>query len=190
MNLPIIEISAPSLVLLIGSSGAGKSTFAARHFQPTEIISSDRCRAMICDDENNQTINAETFGLLHQIARLRLQRRKLTVIDATNLQFRDRLPLLQLAQLCEVPVVAVVFNVSLETCLAHNQARPGRQVEQAILEFHQQQLTATLSTLKSEGYSRVYVLEKSDLANAVVRKLRSHDENLPDGQPAQVGSEH
>lgn len=186
MSLPIIEIPDPSLVLLIGSSGAGKSTFAARHFLPTEIISSDRCRAMICDDENDQTINAETFGLVHQIARLRLQRRRLTVIDATNLQFRDRLPLLQLAQLCEVPVVAVVFNVSLESCLAHNQARPGRQVPPEVLELHQQQLSATLSTLKSEGYSRIYVIEKSDLANVVVRKLRSEAESLPVGQPPQI----
>ncbi|MBL8188496.1 MAG: AAA family ATPase [Acidobacteria bacterium] len=61
MTSPILEIPVPSLVLLIGSSGAGKSTFAARHFQPTEIISSDRCRAMICDDESDQTINTEAF---------------------------------------------------------------------------------------------------------------------------------
>lgn len=180
MNPPIVEIPDPSLVLLVGSSGAGKSTFAARHFQPTEIISSDRCRAMICDDESDQTINAETFGLVHHLARLRLQRQKLTVIDATNLEFNARRPLLRMARANQIPTVAIVFNVSLESCQVHNLARPARQVGREVLELHQQQLTATLSRLTTEGYSRIYVVEKSDLYNLVVRKLRNTAEALPD----------
>ncbi|MBS1787952.1 MAG: AAA family ATPase [Acidobacteria bacterium] len=171
MNLTL-EIPDPSLILLIGSSGAGKSTFAARHFLPTEIISSDRCRALISDDESDQTINAEAFGLLHHITRLRLQQRKLTVVDATNLQFRARRPLLRMARAHRVPLVAIVFQIPLEICLTHNQARPARQVEQAVLELHQQQLAAALSRLDREGYSRIYVLEKSRLANSAVKKLR------------------
>lgn len=175
MNL-LVEIPDPSLVLLIGSSGAGKSTFAARHFHPTEIISSDRCRAMICDDESDQTINAEAFGLLHHIARLRLQQRRLTVIDATNLQFRARRPLLRMARAHRIPLIAIVFQISLETCLTHNQARPVRQVEQTVLELHQKQLATTLSRLDREGYSRIYVLEKSQLANLTIKKLRQKPE--------------
>ncbi len=180
MNSPILEIPDPSLVLLIGSSGAGKSTFAARHFQPTEIISSDRCRAMICDDESDQTINAETFGLVHHLARLRLQQKKLTVIDATNLQFRARRPLLRMARSSCVPVVAIVFNVSLEICQDHNQARFGRQVASEVLELHQRELSESLARLTYEGYSRIYVIEKSDLANLTVRKLRNSAEFSPD----------
>ncbi|MGH9799116.1 MAG: AAA family ATPase, partial [Blastocatellia bacterium] len=111
-----IEIPDPSLVLLIGSSGAGKSTFAAHHFQPSEVVSSDRCRAMIRDDESDQMINSEAFGLLHHIARLRLQQRRLTVIDATNLQFGARRPLLRMARAYRMPMVAVVFRISLENC--------------------------------------------------------------------------
>ncbi|MEK7831437.1 MAG: AAA family ATPase [Acidobacteriota bacterium] len=180
-----IEIPDPSLVLLIGSSGAGKSTFAARHFQPTEVVSSDRCRAIICDDESDQTINSETFGLLHHIARLRLQQQRLTVVDATNLQFRARRPLLRMARAHQVPIVAVVFRVPLETCLAHNQSRPERQVSQEVLALHQQQLDTVLleldrARLDREGYSQIYVIEKSDLANLAVRKLRRGAESEPD----------
>lgn len=131
-----IEIPDPALVLLIGSSGAGKSTFAYAHFQPTEVVSSDRCRALISDDESDQTINAEAFGLLHHIARLRIQQRKLTVIDATNLQFRARRPLLRMARANKLPIVAIVFQVSLETCLTQNQSRAERQVSQEVLELH------------------------------------------------------
>ncbi len=170
MNSPILEIPFPSLVLLIGSSGSGKSTFASRHFQPTEIVSSDRCRALICDDENDQTINTEAFELLHHIAWLRLQRRKLTVIDATNLQFRDRQPLLNLAQSAQVPAVAIVFDISLETCLAYNQARLGRQVAPNVLEHHQKLLALTRVTIPSEGFSLIYTIEKADLPNLIVQK--------------------
>ena len=175
-----IEISDPSLVLLIGSSGAGKSTFAARHFQPTEIVSSDRCRAMICDDESDQTINSEAFGLLHHLARLRLQQQRLTVIDATNLQFRARRPLLRMARAHQIPIVAIVFRVPLETCLAHNQSRPERQVGQEVLALHQQQLEAALLRLDQEGYSRIYVIEKSDSASLTVRKLSEKAESEAD----------
>lgn len=172
MNSPVIEIPDPSLVLLIGSSGSGKSTFAVRHFQPTEIVSSDRCRAMICDDESDQTINAETFGLVHHIARLRLQQNRLTVIDATNLQFRARRPLLRMARACRLPVVAIVFNLSLENCLSHNLSRPKRQVSREVIELHQQQLAIAQARLNLEGYSGIYVIEKADLPDLVVRKLR------------------
>ncbi|HQR35023.1 MAG TPA: AAA family ATPase [Blastocatellia bacterium] len=170
-----IEIPDPSLVLLIGSSGAGKSTFAARHFQPTEIVSSDRCRAVICDDESDQTVNSEAFGLLHHIARLRLQQRRLTVIDATNLQFRARRPLLRMARAHRIPIVAIVFQVPLEICLTHNQARSERQVSSEVLELHQQELIAALSKLDREGYCHVYRVETPDLANLVVKKLRTTD---------------
>lgn len=178
-----IEIPDPSLVLLIGSSGAGKSTFSAAHFLPTEVVSSDRCRALISDDESDQTINAEAFGLLHHIARLRIQQRKLTVIDATNLQFRARRPLLRMARAHKLPVIAIVFQVSLETCLTQNQSRAERQVSQEVLELHQQQLAETLLRLDREGYCRIYGIEKPDFPNLVVQKLRwEMTDNQPKGQ--------
>src|SRR5262245_23970124 len=96
----LIELPTPSLVLLVGPSGAGKSTFAARRFKTTEIVSSDRCRAMLVDEEGDQTINASAFALLHHIARARLAAGKLTVIDATNLETRARRPLLRIARAC------------------------------------------------------------------------------------------
>src|SRR5215470_20280364 len=93
-NSLLLQIPDPSLILLIGPSGAGKSTFAARHFKQTEIISSDRCRAMVCDDESDQSVNREAFGLLHHITRARLAAGRLAVIDATNLETGARRRLL------------------------------------------------------------------------------------------------
>ena len=71
----ITEIKIPDLclVVLVGASGSGKSTFAARHFAPTEIVSSDFCRALVSDDPNDQTATRAAFEVLHTIASKRLE---------------------------------------------------------------------------------------------------------------------
>jgi len=164
-------IPDPSLVLLVGPAGAGKSTFAARHFRPTEIVSSDRCRAMISDDESDQSVTAAAFGLLHHLARVRMEAGRLTVIDATNLQFKSRRPLLSMAHTYNFPLLAVVFNLSLETCLTRNLARPARFVSEEVIEQHTQDLALTLRRLEREGYERIYVLNEEEAAHAVIRRI-------------------
>jgi protein phosphatase len=94
-----MKISIPelSLVILIGPSGCGKSTFARKHFLPTEVVSSDVCRALVADDENDQTATGDAFDLLHEIVRKRLSRGKLAVVDATNVQPESRKSIIELA---------------------------------------------------------------------------------------------
>src|SRR2546423_6413096 len=108
------EIVLPelALVVLVGPAGAGKSTFARAHFKPTEVISSDFCRALVADDERDQTATAAAFQILHLIAELRLRRRRLTVIDAVNSRPEDRRPFLELARDQDCAAVALVFDVS------------------------------------------------------------------------------
>lgn len=166
-----LTLPDPSLVLLIGPSGAGKSTFAARHFRPTEIVSSDRCRALLCDDESDQTVTPAAFGLLHHIARLRLSRRRLTVIDATNLHYRARRPLLRMARAHRTPVVALVFNVSVATCLAHNRARAARLVAEDVIRQHHQELPEVVARLEHEGYAGIYMLDESALHRAAIVRV-------------------
>src|SRR5215218_221433 len=95
-----MKISLPnlSLVVLIGPSGSGKSTFARRFFKPTEVLASDLFRAMIADDESDQSVTADAFELLHQTVAKRLALGRLTVIDATNVQPDARKQCLDLAR--------------------------------------------------------------------------------------------
>ncbi|RWF15619.1 MAG: polynucleotide kinase-phosphatase, partial [Mesorhizobium sp.] len=99
-----------ALVVLIGSTGSGKSTFAARHFLPTEVISSDRCRALVCDDETDQDVSADAFELMREIVGKRLKHRKLAVIDATNVRAADRRAWIELARKWHALPVAVVID--------------------------------------------------------------------------------
>lgn len=155
-----ILLPDPSLVLLIGVSGSGKSTFARRHFAATEIISSDHCRALICDDENNQAVNQEAFELVHWLATKRLARRKLTVIDATNVQPEARRFFLKLAQAEQVPMVAIVLRTGRRTALAQN-AQRQRVVPQEIVQQQYAALQETLATLPAEGFQAIYVLRSA-----------------------------
>jgi predicted kinase len=122
-----LTIPALSLVVLVGASGSGKSTFAGRHFLPTEVLSSDACRGLVSDDENDQTATKDAFELLHFIAAKRLAAGRLTVIDATNVRREDRKPLVQLARAYHVLPVAIVLNLPQKVAHAHNRDRPDRR---------------------------------------------------------------
>ena len=105
-----MELKIPdfSLVVLIGPTGSGKSSFARTHFLETEIVSSDACRAIVCDDETSQAASGDAFDLVRYTAGIRLKRRRLTVIDATSVQRPDRAELVALARKYHALPVALV----------------------------------------------------------------------------------
>src|SRR3954451_11581201 len=154
-----ISIPKLSLVVLIGPSGSGKTTFAHKHFLPTEVLSSDACRGMVSDDENNQAVTNEAFALLHYIAAQRLALGRLTVIDATNVQPEARKPLVELACKDHCLPVAVVLNLPEKVCQERNQSRPERSFGPHVVRNQLAQLRRSLRGLGREGFRHVYVLE-------------------------------
>jgi protein phosphatase len=154
-----ISIPADSLIVLAGPAGSGKSTFAAKHFSTTQVVSSDQCRALICDDPANQAVTARAFELMHYIVRNRLQSGRLTVADATNLKREDRAPFIALAHRFQFKVVLIAFNVSLEVCLARNRGRARVVPEDALRDQHEL-LESTLRSIERERFDSVFVLDE------------------------------
>lgn len=171
----VVELPAASLVVLVGASGSGKSAFAARHFQPTEVVSSDACRAMISDDPADQAVTHLAFPLLHRIVGLRLRCRRLTVVDATSLTPQVRRALVELAQRWDVPAVAVVLDVPEDVCHHRDRERLDRQVGPGVIAGHVRSLQADLDGLAQEGFARVYVLDGPEQVNAVVMRRTGRD---------------
>ncbi len=164
MNLSIPEFS---LVILVGASGAGKSSFAARHFKPTEVISSDACRAAISDDENDLSVTKDAFELVRFVAAKRLEHRRLTVIDATSVRREDRQALLQLARTYHCLTVAIVFDLSEKLCLERNTVRPERDFGPHVVRNQTRQLKRSLKGLRREGFRYVHVLTSPEEVAAV-----------------------
>jgi len=156
-----VKISIPelSLVVLIGASGSGKSTFARRHFKPTEILSSDACRALVSDDENSLDATKDAFDVLYFIAAKRLAAGKLTVIDATNVLPESRKQLVELARRYHVIPVAVVLDLPDKVCLEHNRQRTDRQLRESVVLRHAKQLRQSRRSLKPEGFRHITHLQ-------------------------------
>ncbi len=156
-----MSISIPNLsfVVLIGPSGSGKSTFARKHFLPAEILSSDVCRGMVGDDENDQNVTLEAFEVLHFIARKRLALGKLTVVDATNVQPEARKPLVELAREHHCLPVALVFNLPEKVCEERNRSRTDRDFGPHVIRQQKSQLRRSLRGLKREGFSHVFLFD-------------------------------
>jgi protein phosphatase len=157
-----IRIPALSLVVLVGISGSGKSTFARAHFRPTEVLSSDFCRGLVSDDENDQAATADAFDVLNFIAAKRLAAGRLTVIDATSVQPAARQSLIALARQHHVLAVAIVLDLPESTCAARNAARPDRAFGRRVLHQQHDQLRRGLRGLRREGFHRVHVLSGAD----------------------------
>ncbi|MFE0104704.1 polynucleotide kinase-phosphatase [Streptomyces sp. NPDC059009] len=155
-TLPVTDLS---LVVLIGATGSGKSTFARRHFKPTEVISSDFCRGLVADDENDQSASRDAFDVLHYIAGKRLAAGRRTVVDATSVQPESRKQLIQLARQYDVLPIAIVLDVPEEVCAERNAARADRAgMPRRVIQRHQSELRRSLRHLEREGFRKVHIL--------------------------------
>lgn len=157
-----IHLPADAMVVLVGPSGSGKSTFAARHFLPTEVLSSDALRALVADDPNDQTATDAAFELLHTALAMRLARRRLTVVDATSVESWARERLLTVARRLGRPSAAIVFNLPLATCLERNAARTDRRLPPASIKRQHALMRASLDGLAAEGFDPIVVLTTTD----------------------------
>lgn len=168
-----MEIKLPelALVVLVGPSGSGKSTFAQTYFKPTEIISSDFCRGLVSDDENNQAATNDAFDVLHFIAAKRLRAGKLTVIDATNVQTEARKSLIALAREYHCLPVALVLDIPERICRERNRTRANRNFGEHVIRNQCSQLRKSLRNLEREGFRYVTIFKSPDeLVGLTIRR--------------------
>jgi len=169
--MSVINIPATALVMLIGPAGSGKSTLASKQFPADAIISSDRLRGLVAGDESSQQANDDVFERIHQLVAARAAAGLLTVIDATNTRGVQRTELAWHAHRCRRPLVAIVLDLPLETCLARNAARlhpvPARVIRQQVAD-----LSHIASDLEIEGYLAIHsfhTTEELEFAVVVIR---------------------
>jgi protein phosphatase len=178
-----VKLTIPdmSLVVLVGASGSGKSTFAREHFAPTQVLSSDFFRGLVSDDENDQSVSAEAFDALHYIAAKRLTAGLVTVVDATNVQRAPRAELIRLAKEHNVLATAIVLDVPERVCVERNEHRADRDFGPHVIRRQRGDLRRSLKSLQKEGFRRVHVLHSEEevaAAEIVVEPLMNDKREL------------
>jgi predicted kinase len=176
-----IDIPAPGLVVLIGAAGAGKSTLAARLFEPSEIVSSDALRERLSGDAADQRATRPAFAILHREVRRRLAAGRLVVVDATNVEPTARATLRGLADAARVPAIAIAIVPSVTEVHGRNASRAVRVVPRNIVDRHLGRLddlgatsAAIAAALRAEGFTAVHVLRSADELDSVeVRRVAS-----------------
>ena len=159
-----LAIADPSLVVLVGAAGSGKSTFAARHFAPEQTVSSDAFRELISGDPADQRSSRRAFGLLHRAVARRLAAGRLTVVDATNVERHARQALVRRAAAAGVPVIAIVLDLDPAIVLEQNARRSARIVDEAVVHRHLAALRRSVdpAVLRAEGFDEVFVIHTPD----------------------------
>jgi len=181
---PRILVPEGALVLLVGASGSGKSTFAARHFLPAEVLSSDAYRAMVAGDERDMSATAAAFEMLHLVAARRLAGGRLTVVDATNVEPASRRPLVALAREHGSEPLAIVFDLPAALCVERNAARGDHRVPPRTVRRQHALLRRWLGGLEGEGLRRVLLLRSPEEVDAArVERGRAPGDRHQDGVP-------
>ena len=166
-----LSIPADALVVLMGVSGSGKSTFAARHFGPRDVLSSDALRGLIAGDESDQSATQDAFELLRIALRMRLARGRLSVVDATNVQRWARRLLLDAALRRGRPAIAIVLDLPLATCLERNELRLVNRLPAAAIRRQHRWLVESMPMLTAEGFARIDLLRSLDHIEGATVKI-------------------
>src|SRR3954452_3060805 len=183
------KISVPdfSLVVLIGATGSGKSTFARRHFKSTEVISLDHAHGLVCDDENDQSVSTDAFELMGAIAEKRLKNRKLTVIDAANVRAAERKQWVQIARRWHAPPVAIVLDPGLEVCIERNKLRPERNFGPRGPRSMIAEMRQGLPGLQREGFRQIWKLSSvTDIDAATIERKPLRTDRRDDAGPFDI----
>jgi protein phosphatase len=183
----VIEIPDFALVVLIGASGSGKSTFAAKHFAGTEVISSDYCRGLVADDETDQSVSGDAFELVAAITEKRLKHRRLTVIDATNVRAADRKMWVQLARRWHALPVAIVVDPGVDVCVERNKGRPDRPFGAQVVLRMTSEIRRGLRGLQREGFRQVWKLgSEAEIEAATVARKPLWTDRRDDAGPFDI----
>jgi predicted kinase len=158
----VIRVLRPSVIVLCGPAACGKSTFAARHFRRTHVVSSDFCRQLVCDDETDQRYHSQAFALLNFLIGQRLSINRICVVDSTAITPGARKSLLDLGRKYRVRTELFLFDIPLEKCLERDRARQ-RSVGPKVIEEQYRLFKQAQESVYSEEFDDIVELREEDL---------------------------
>jgi F420-dependent oxidoreductase-like protein len=157
-----LRLPDPCLVVLVGATGAGKSAWAQAWFDASQVVSSDRLRAVVGAGERDQRASRDAFELLDLIVGKRLRRGLTTVIDTTGLEPKRRAAWRALAEQAGVPAHAVVLETPEKVVRERNRAR-GTPVPAKVVAAQLREAASVGEALPGEGFAGVHAAAPVEL---------------------------
>ncbi|WP_076261248.1 LLM class flavin-dependent oxidoreductase [Intrasporangium flavum] len=154
---PTAPLPDPALVVLVGASGSGKSTWALTRYRAAEVVSSDALRAVVGSGEHDLDASTDAFAVLEAVVDARLRRRLTTVVDTLGTDASRRSRWLAAARAAGLPAVAVVLDSPAALCRERNRARE-RAVPARVLTGQLAAVASVRDTLAAEGWDAVHVV--------------------------------
>lgn len=186
----IFSVPIDALLVLVGPAGSGKTSFAEKHFDPTQTVSSDQCRAFVSDDPTRLEVSREAFDVMMNIMRHRLRLGKTTVADSTALNPQIRRQFIKLAKKHRRPVIAVLFDVSRDRCLENNESRDREVPEKAIYNHHERFQEQKERIQEEESFDEVFVVDEETVDDVIVRMRNVNVQQDYDGALDIIGDVH
>lgn len=150
-------IPDPAVLVLVGASGAGKSTWAQQRYRAQEIVSSDDLRGIVGSGRHDLAATADAFGLLDDIVAARARRGLTCVVDTLGLDVERRRGYLALAKAHGLPAVAVVFNVP-DALAKQRNAQRDRPVPAPALAAQLARAADAPAEVEAEGWDQLVVI--------------------------------
>jgi alkanesulfonate monooxygenase SsuD/methylene tetrahydromethanopterin reductase-like flavin-dependent oxidoreductase (luciferase family)/predicted kinase len=175
----VTALPDPALIVLVGASGAGKSSWAAERYRAQEIVSSDDLRGVVGSGRHDLDASADAFLLLDQIVAARVRRGLTCVVDTLGLDAERRRGYLAVAKANGLPAVAVVFDVAAPLVRSRNADR-DRPVPAPTLRAQLARAATVLPEVLDEGWDRVVEVRETAAVHAV-RSAPTSAEDAPTG---------
>jgi F420-dependent oxidoreductase-like protein len=178
-----VRLPIPCLVVLIGASGSGKSTWAQANFRPSQIVASDDLRALVGEGHHDQRAGSDAFDVLELVLERRLRRHLTTVVDTVGLDAGRRAGYVARAARHGVACHAVVFTTPPSVCRARNKDR-DRPVPPKVLSAQLAAVAEVAAGLAGEGFAVVHppgpvALVPEQLISAPEQAARQREAPMP-----------
>ncbi len=157
-----MSLPDPALVVLVGASGSGKSTWAAQRYRAEEVVSSDSLRGVVGSGPHDLDASVDAFAVLESIVAARLGRRLTTVVDTLGFDVARRRAWLSSAREAGLAAVVVVLHTPDDECRRRNAAR-DRRLPARVLAGQLDRRGAVQREIADEGWDLV-VAVSPDLA--------------------------
>ena len=164
------QLPTPALVVLVGASGSGKSTWALSRYRAAEVVSSDALREVVGSGPADLDASADSFDLLDRIVAARAGRRLTVVVDTLGLDPAQRAAYLAVARSARPAAVAVILDTPAPVCRARNTKR-DRPVPAAVLAGQLRRVRGVGGELETEGWDLVHVVTDTAVPAAAPPQL-------------------